>query len=380
MSLTGYLFLFAGAFACGILATGSYFFFSQQKVFFSVLEPFYKMKLKQTGLVLTLCFLASCAAFYFLSPDQTPFLADNMPSVLMIVIAIGVAGLIPQTHKAYRILSFALEIAACAGVAYLLPANVALFTGYGARTTLALSAFVATGVYCLFHLFNRVDGYFLQPSFMLGIFFLASAVFFDAVALPQARMFLLVLNIFLCAVWFFWAKVGIAPTAPALNMLSLIYAYAVLYLVGREKYASAALLVMYPLSEVFVYACRWFVKPFTKREPSYIYADFVAKGVPLHDVMRFVFRRNCIYTVLAILAVNAKAQYQPILLGCIIALDFYSRSLTSLENRPDTFFSVFKQMRKDAKEDFAKSKEQFGLLKEKYLNRKNADKKPDDEN
>lgn len=338
------------------------------------------MKLKQTGLILTVCFLASCALLYFLSPDKTPFLTENMPSVALIVIAVGVAGLIPQSCRVYGILSFMLEVAACAGAAYLLPADVALFTGYDANITFALSVFVATGVYCLFHLFNRVEGYFLQPSFMLGVFFLASAAFFDVPDWSTAQMFLLIANVFLCGVWFYLAKVGMPLTGPALNMLSLIYAYAVLFLIAKQKYAAAALLAMYPLSEVFVYACRWFAKPFVKKEPSFLYADFTAKGVPLPAVMQFVFRRNCIYTVLAVLSVNAKAQYQPILLGCIIALDFYSRSLTSLENRPDTFWAVFKQMRKDAREDIAKSKEQFGLLKEKYLNGKKADKNADDEN
>ena len=165
---------------------------------------------------------------------------------------------------------------------------------------------------------------------------------------------------------------------PALNMLSFIFTVTFLFLVTQGKIASAILLGMYPLTELFIFTMRWLIAPLTRQKPKFLYQDFLAKNIPEIGVMMYVFKRNCIFIFLSALAVRAQLQYQPILLGIIISLDFYTRSKGALEERPKTLRGIFKQMKQDAKEDFQKSKEQILQIKEKYAHKNNETKADND--
>ena len=380
MSLLGYFFLFAGMALFSVLAAGSYFFFIQYKTFLKVLEPFHKLKMPQLGLILTLCFLFAVTVFTYFSAEGEALNSLYIPSVLLITVALGVAGLIPQSSLVYKTVTIILQMAACAGIVFLFVPETFLT----AATKLPYEmnfALCVSGVFAVFRLnyfFNTIEGYFLQQSFIIGVFFLA-VILFSITFLPAvSELFALMLCIFFGGIWFYFAGIKIYLSMPALNMLSFIFTVTFLFLVTQGKIASAILLGMYPLTELFIFTMRWLIEPLTRQKPKFLYQDFLAKNIPEIGVMMYVFKRNCIFIFLSALAVRAQLQYQPILLGIIISLDFYTRSKGALEERPKTLRGIFKQMKQDAKEDFQKSKEQILQIKEKYAHKNNETKADND--
>ena len=231
------------------------------------------------GTLLTIGCLCAGGVFYANCPDKTLPDALNLRSLLLITVALGVAGLIPQTQTGFKIVTVLLQMAACAGTAALLPADSRFLTltalpYWGNFVICALGIFA---VFRLFYTFNAMEGFFLQQSCVFGMFFAAVALFFPVFPLLESQFFLLISTIFIAGIWFYLAGIQVSLTQPALHMLSFIYAMTVLFLMARHRIASAVMLSMYPLTEFFVYACRWFVAPFTKKE--------AAKSPPLFPLL-----------------------------------------------------------------------------------------------
>lgn len=322
------------------------------------------------------CFFAATAGLFFLAPDKVPYesVNGNVFGVLMLFFAL--AGFIPRSSALGRKAAFLLEFGALVSAVFMLPAWP-VFQKIPAP--LPVVKVGAAAVWML--LFKQCGFGGKRGGLVCAQVFFIGATFFAALFLTRAPraltefggIFLPLTAAMYCLAVLY--KVDVSLKKPLENVLNVAVTGMCFQLAEKGLGGCAALLLSYPLFELFFGAGRFVKNLFRRREnrvPVFFYELLEARGFPIDRIAGFILRRNLLFGAMVLLTLD-RAYIQPQMV--VIAIVLYAKFAIGIAN-PDagktTVRGLFRQIGADARKGWSETNEAYAALKEKY---KDSDKK-----
>ena len=368
MTLFHYLIFLSCLLAFNVSLLYGYFLYCEMKEFEQIRNSSYTPTLPKAYPIFVFCFLAGAGALFYFTPEKTWFFESKFLYFLGLSVIFAVLELIPGDKKLYQILKLLLELSGILVFIFIVPHSI-LFSKTDLPEELVR---IGLGViwfltFKFLLLLNRFENLVATQTFHIGFSSLIILVLtpFSFISLLEINSLLFFL-IFMLTPFYFILQYQLPLKGVCAAVLCFILTGLSTLMALTGNWGIALLMTSYLWFELLVIIYRFFKNLVSRTKmPLFFFETLLESGASGERIMKLILRYHLLMSGLIFFIAYTEVQIQSVFLAILLYLKLYF-NISNPQTTKSSLKEMYKQAKKDAKNEIISTSRTIAELKEKY--------------